>query len=187
VSSASIAAGYLIYSGGWEVSNENPIILVERGTNSNTTSLPLLDISDWKTYSNKVYKFSIQYPKDWEYRSISDTFVRFLSSSKDFNNPYSLGNVEVEIKENPRQLSSKDYFNGRNYADLYSDARTGIEDITINGVFGTRFNGVIGMVTSDVVVIRTEDTFYILSLLKHSTTGAEESAEEQMLQSFTFY
>ena len=33
--------------------------------------------SNWKTYENEKYKYSIQYPPDWEYEDVHDSMIRF--------------------------------------------------------------------------------------------------------------
>jgi len=33
--------------------------------------------SNWKTYENEKYKYSIQYPPDWEYEDVYDSMIRF--------------------------------------------------------------------------------------------------------------
>jgi len=33
--------------------------------------------SNWKTYTNQKYKYSLQYPPDWEYEDVHDSMIRF--------------------------------------------------------------------------------------------------------------
>jgi len=38
--------------------------------------------SNWKTYENEKYKYSIQYPPDWEYEDVYDSMIRFRKVGK---------------------------------------------------------------------------------------------------------
>ena len=38
--------------------------------------------SNWKTYTNQKYKYSLQYPPDWEYEDVYDSMIRFRKVGK---------------------------------------------------------------------------------------------------------
>jgi len=66
--------------------------------------------ANWKTYTNTSYKYSIQYPRDWELLKSSDLGASFRPIGKENNFPY--GAVRIEVRDKTIKdeiLSLKEY------------------------------------------------------------------------------
>lgn len=113
-------------------SNENVNQKVNEIVEKEPEIIDGVDISDWKTYVNEEYEYSVRYPGDWE--------IIGESKSKDV--------VSIGIKDNSRELgyviymvieSVKSFYN----SDVEESAKRKLDDydkLTLYKEFNTKYN-----------------------------------------------
>src|SRR3989338_10823227 len=145
-------------------SNTNQPVTVEPDNNQPaTTTEPEtitsdIDTSGWQTYRNEEYGFEFKYPEGWEIVGLDNTGVGLLPPWKKQNIEYN-GDTRIFIRENVKHLSMQDFYNGQSMPNLFKYAIGGYKSIRTDNQKGIIFNKVLGLSTSDIVVIDFEDYF----------------------------
>ena len=131
-----------------------------RDENPNVNAIITTDIdtSNWKAYRNEKYGFEFKYPEGWEIVDLDNTGVGLLPPWKKQNIEYN-GDTRIFIRENVKHLSMQDFYNGQSMPNLFKDAIDGYKSIRTDNQKGIIFNKVLGLSTSDIVVIDFEDYF----------------------------
>lgn len=69
--------------------------------------------TDWKTYTNTEYGYSIKYPKDWKFETNTvpelGFYVTFSKINRDGTDRIPSSNISVLIVHNPRELSLEEW------------------------------------------------------------------------------
>jgi len=141
-----------------------------------------IDTSDWLTYENEEYGYSIKYPEDWNFlEPIQPASALFIfSPAKDPNDSWAWRNIEILVLENPNSLSIEEYYDSSNNKfDIYNDASGGIEDVVINDLNAKRFNTVLGEIGGDIIVINKGDKIYEITIVTH--TNDEKSLGYELI------
>jgi hypothetical protein len=88
-------------------------------TNSSGSTSQTIDTSTWKTYTDKKYSFTINYPSTWQQKENDDgsTTIDLIDSGNQFGGP----NLSISIMKNSDNLSAKDFVN-----NLSKDSRYGL-------------------------------------------------------------
>lgn len=82
--------------------------LVKPSETQTQQSLQMIDISDWKTYTNNQYGFELKYPSNWVIENTVDVEPN-IREEKGFFDGLG-GNVRLTIYKNPNNLSAKDWY-----------------------------------------------------------------------------
>jgi len=77
-------------------------------TPSVSESTSSADMANWKTYTNKEYGFLFKYPSDGNF-SLNSQDSLSLTNSNSNTPPYYL--LDLEVKDNPQNLSARDFIN----------------------------------------------------------------------------
>lgn len=129
---ASTAVLLLVVGGLYFFSKEKPVVPSQPDENAavssqndaskqtnevvQETTTPLLsttiDTSDWKTYHNEEYGYTIKYPNEYEisYQDTTDTLA-IKKIVREFTPDY--GGIIIGIERNPKNLSFDEYFDGQ--------------------------------------------------------------------------
>lgn len=119
------------------------------------------------SYTDPVSGVSFSFPVDWKTYKDKNGAIKVLtreSISKPVDLTEQKTEIEIRIKDNPDKLSVTSFYNGITDINLFLDANNGMEDITVAGYKGTKFNNVVGVVPADVVVVPVADKLYEFKL-----------------------
>ena len=136
-------------------------------------------------YVDMYERFSFDLPLDWSVEQDSDVIrlTSLLTREEIRKNPDSEipnGDIVVAVYQNPKSLSMEAFFNGEN-AENYFNSAGSIENIVVDGKPGRKFNGVQGMVGSNVVVLPAGGYFVELN-----AGGTGFDVFENIIDTFTF-
>lgn len=123
----------------------------QSGTGSNT------DTSSWPTYTNAEFGFSVKYPEGWIVNEIKNTMISLYSSNN--QNVNTRGDIVIQIKQNLNNLGLKNFYNGQNDVDYFSDAAGGYEEFMINGKQAIKFKNVQGLINTSIIIIINGNQF----------------------------
>lgn len=120
-----------------------------------------------RSYTDPTSGVSFAFPGDWRTYKDQNGAIKILTQAS-VSKPVDLAEqkteIELRIKDNPDHLSVTSFYDGITDANLFLDANNGMEDITVGGYKGTKFNNVVGVVPADVVVIPVDDKLYEFKL-----------------------
>jgi len=155
------------YAGSILVNEPSPgqfLLLVEvavDGAPLGTSGVATVDFVDsntkrWPVVTHSDPAFEIHYPPSWSAKisDNADSEIQFLSTGRDFGalpDSY-LPDASIFVIPNPEGLSVEDFFDGFRSPNYFADAAS-TENILVDGRPAKRFNGVKGLIGSDVVVI----------------------------------
>jgi hypothetical protein len=110
---------------------------------------------DWKTYINSEYGYSFQYPQDWKFsftkpQNFKYPSVAILSkddpsqpkvaiTSDDPNKFMASYTILIQVDNNPKNLSAKDYFLKDVSPEDKQDEENKLKEYTVGGVRGILF------------------------------------------------
>ena len=82
----------------------------EKESNKEEEKIDTIDTSDWLTYENKEYGYSVKYPRDWEMKEESQERTTFKKIFKEFS-PQILvdGEIIIEVFSNKNKLPIRDW------------------------------------------------------------------------------
>lgn len=109
----------------------------------------------YQTYKNEEFSFSVKYPVGWEIKQVSDNFISFYPPDSSLDDK---GDINLYIK-NSSNKSMKEFYDGQNDVDLFSDAAGGFQEYTINGYQAVKFSNVQGLINTAVIVIVSNNNF----------------------------
>lgn len=94
---------------------------------------PTLSVTDWKTYTNMSLGVTLKYPPDWHARSLDNTGI--ISSYIELSQPVPDVRAKIEINnfDNPKKLSSKEWYTDWTSDRQDPDTSTEAQSITIDG------------------------------------------------------
>jgi len=106
---------------------------VQQQTNTKTSLVNTqTEISNWKTYAGTNY--IIKYPSDWHTRSVDNTVI--ISSYIELSQPVPDIRAKIEINnyDNPKKLSSKEWYIDWTSSRQDPDTSTETQSMTIDGI-----------------------------------------------------
>jgi hypothetical protein len=139
--------------GGWKILGKKGVELIKPGS-----------ITNWRTYSNEKWSFSIQYPEGWvvkegiEFTSVETNEliyegVRFSPAPE--KSPY----IDILKYENPQNLSAKEWA-----VWFYGKEDPTYQSIVVNGIEGLRKDTIVEKgeaLFSDVILAKSGKAFEI--------------------------
>jgi len=167
------------------------------------STFKLLDeMANWKTYTNNELGFQFEYPPDWELKLRSETesllqmtLIKEDSTQGDaqfFNGETSekitpTYFIQVLVKDNPQNLSSKDYFL-RNDASVPEDE---LAVVKVNGKNAVKTNGQPGNTSfpAAIIYVVSKGRVYIINYgaRAHESTNLKYfNVFEEVLSTFKF-
>lgn len=116
------------------------------------------ELQNTTRYTNDEQDFSLLLPNGWTSNEADSGRVGLLPAGSVASLQYE-GDIVVNVKQNPKKLSLKEYYNGINDVALFTDALGGSKPFEVNGLDAFLFKEVEGYVPSNVAVVDTGDTF----------------------------
>lgn len=99
-----------------------------------------LDTSNWKTYTNSEYKFTLKYPPEWIGTEVNTEEVRFFKNLYLNNQSGTKTYISVTVKTNPNNQNLKEWLIAQNLisANYSEDFHTQIDETTIANIKGLK-------------------------------------------------
>ncbi len=143
------------------------------------------DISNWKTYTDTSYGFSIKYPSTWQQRldrtEYDDSDYHLFFTSGDY--------IEIRILPNPNKLSSLDYFKKvafRNDLPGWNNTQRPTQTVNLPNIDVIKINGFTGgSGDRGPTTFISKDTI-IIEIITQSNTQSGAAIFNQILSTFKF-
>lgn len=142
-----------------------------------------IDISSWKTYRDEKYRYEIRYPAGWIVES-KNTNMTVFSPSK-LEGKYEQPFIEINVKSNPQNLSIREFYNGINDRDLFSQTNNRYTTGEIAGRKYFKFVPYITFAGKVVVVIPLNSTF--LEITDFGSKYQENRVFDTMISTLKFF
>lgn len=148
---------------------------------STTTPTSNDETTDWKTYTNTDYSYSIKYPSTWTVDLKAKTLPTFLAPGMNNAPQDKIVDIQVSPTTNVSRVDSADYIN-RN-----GDVVTATSPVVVGGVSTSEFITNLNNGYDVRVYVEKNSETYTLSL--HNTTSSDKEYIDNfnlMLSTFTF-
>lgn len=103
--------------------------------------------------------YVLPYPMGWRAEEIHKTSPLIVKFYKDANDK-ELGDISITIYENPKNVTAKEFYNGVDRPNLFTDAIGGYEDVKLNDVSAIKFLNVLGFTHYTIVVVPHSDKIF---------------------------
>lgn len=111
-------------------------------TETTPTTTTTDETADWKTYEDAINKYSVKYPKNWDYKKISEKRVEFREIGKTYQVEGSdTSAIDINISDNKDNKTSLALANARN---KYNGT---VKELTVGGVTSAQLNDYLGIET----------------------------------------
>lgn len=103
--------------------------------------------------------YALPYPTGWrveEVRKNEPLIVKFYKNINDKE----LGDISMTVYENPKNLTVKEFYNGVDRPNLFTDAIGGYQDVKLNDVSAIKFSDVLGFTHYTIVVVPYNDKIF---------------------------
>lgn len=153
-------------------------------TNTNTSTNTNVDTTGWKTYNNKTYNYSIEYPSAWNFKEFNYTDQRNLSLVGFGAEPIKeLGDGKTRVSAEVLSLNLLKGFTPEDLATEFEVLITQSQSKTINGMQAIEYTGNADVPTKSLTILYDSKKNIVLHV---GVIGADNFAIfDQMITTLT--